>query len=109
MHDREFVVRVSSDEFPQLKEGSQTFICIPDEGFRKSDLLLIKEWNPGVGFSGRYIRRTVGYLRRSLGQLSLNGLVVLSLLGSPPGRVISLVPVHHVRSRSIMVFDRGRT
>ena len=106
MSDREFELCVSADEFPKLKEGSQTFVCVPDEGFCKSDTLVIKEWDPGIGFSGRYIRRTVGCLRRSLGNLSLDGWVVLSLLGSPPVKLVSLVPLHPLRSRSIQVLPR---
>jgi hypothetical protein len=61
----EHELKVWPDYFDALETGAKTFeVRLNDRDFRNGDTLWLREWNQGVGYTGRSIRRTVTNILR---------------------------------------------
>lgn len=78
-------LKVVAPYFDRLLDGTKTFeVRKDDRGFKVGDSLWLREWCPNRGFSGRCLRKRVGFMFRwdddDLGTLMLNdGTVVMGL------------------------------
>lgn len=128
MPDRDaFEIKVFSDSFAELADGELTYLIERDRGFRRGDLVLLREWNPGPcealqragrhsfpcdwaecpGFTGRQLLREVGVMTKLHENIDLYGYVVLSLVHYAPVQKTDVTfAVCAARRRAITVIDR---
>lgn len=83
-------LKVWPEYYERLADGTKTFeVRKDDRGYQTGDVLVLKEWRPrgagaswvGIGsFTGREMRRTVGFIFRQGFGCDLGEYVVMSLL-----------------------------
>lgn len=92
--------------FAAVHDGSKTFeIRKDDRGYRQGDVLVLREWTPGEcgnpncvrehwhwrGYTGRELRRQVGFVFKAGFGVDLGEYVVLSLLPEEPADLTALL------------------
>lgn len=99
----EHELKVWPEYFEPMARGAKSFeVRFDDRGFKVGDVLRLREWTSGDGYSGRELRRTVAYVLRC--DLWLRpGFVVLAL-GDPPAPLLDLSPDDLLR-RLVITFD----